>query len=158
MPALSSINPQLSQQFADDALNGVTATTPTTPGPWKSVTVHLRTDTVAANKYTDATAFTEATFSGYAPIALDLASGGFLVDPGPNTRAMLDPAIVFEFAHAITPPDVTETITGYWVGVEAGNQILCSELFPVVVPMGSVGDFIQLDLFIPVFLVPLVTG
>jgi hypothetical protein len=90
--------------------------------------------------------FTEATFVGYAPVALTLP----LVGPIQIDNADLARHNEVDFlAGAVVPPG--ENILGYWVDEAAvgGATFYFGEVFETPVPIAALGDYISLDVAFP---------
>lgn len=141
-----SIRPWLTQTLADALLEALQARP--SAALLVSPTVHLRTDVLNPTPTTPASAYTEATFAGYAPVTLTLPMVG-PVNAALNTRALEEDA---EFI-ASSALSSTENITGYWVdnGASSPTVTYMAENFPNPDPIVRPGDFVSLDVIFPIF-------
>jgi hypothetical protein len=107
---------------------------------WSAGPGNITPDTLPAD-------FTEATYSGYAPIALPLPLIGGVNADG-TTLGWLK-SILF-VAGAVVAPG--ETIAGYWIDEAAvgGTDLYMAERFVTPIPIVTVGDFIDVDVIMPV--------
>jgi len=88
--------------------------------------------------------FTEATFAGYAVVA-------GLVWLGPvNLAAAIYGMHVEANFLAIDPIVAAENVEGYYLTDAAGTELRAAERFPTPVPFAQGGDFLALDLILPI--------
>jgi len=93
--------------------------------------------------------FTEATFNGYAEV---------VVTPGStpvNTPSGEGIALIGDANFIATGAAIPETILGYYVVGPAGSMLM-GEYFPAPVPIVNPGDFISLNLSVPLSFSPTV--
>lgn len=144
-----SVQPFLGRTFVNKVLNHLTGsdTTSMTLTP----TLHLIGATgLSVNEDTTlaALAAVEATFSGYGAATPTLSGP---VNPGPHTQGLIADALFVGNSTTTFTPD---TITGYWV--QSGTMLIEAESFPSGqgVPIGQNGDFLSLEVILPVHLIP----
>ena len=104
--------------------------------------VHLAVAPFAPNPNSDPSTFTEATFTGYAPISIDAWNNAELIN-GPIAQVL--PTTMVSFVPSGTT--VTNVIAGYWLEAGDGTYIL-GETFSAPVPL--TGPDTRLNLAIPV--------
>jgi hypothetical protein len=103
-------------------------------------TVHLFTAVSAPISPTITTsAFTEASFTGYAAVVLSSLDGPVNLPPANVIGSYQTSNFI---AGSVTSPG--QTILGYWVDNGAATMYL-AELFAAPIPIARLGDFISLD-------------
>lgn len=108
-------------------------------------TVHLYTAGPSPIPFDPTAAdFTEATFSGYAAVALTLSTPNILLPSQDGMGKFGNVSFVADAA--ITPPG--ETIIGYFVDDGAGMMYLAEE-FDSPVQIANFGDFLDLQVVFP---------
>jgi len=147
MPILESRQPQIGLAAVLD-LVGTGLDTASVTGAWKSLSVSLRTDSVAADKFTDATLLTEANFSGYAAIQPSSAIPQTVVDSGDNQMLFLLYGLEWAYDGTVTPT-VNQNVTGYYVKYGGSSTLVCSELFDNPVSFNNDGDYLILNIAVP---------
>jgi len=91
--------------------------------------------------------FTEATFSGYAEVAVDTSLAPNPVNYPTEAGRGFDVQGNFIADNAITPPG--ETILGYYVVEKTGGEVIvCAEEFAEPVPIVNFGDFLDLSVIL----------
>jgi len=145
MPQVQSKNPVYGRQVVDHLLDALSAR----PAAAELVTpfVHLFTAGPSPVLPTNLPAdFTEATFVGYASIALPLPLLGS-VQADPNDLGQHNE--VDFLAGAVVAPG--ENILGYWVDEAAapGLVLYLAEIFETPIPIAALGDYISLDVLFP---------
>lgn len=90
----------------------------------------------------------EANYTGYAPQVLAALAGP--ANLRFDTEGMLQNNDFIVGANPVTP----NNITGYWVD-QAGIDWVVAEMFPNVIPMSNPGDLIDLQISIPILMIPL---
>lgn len=86
--------------------------------------------------------FTEATFTGYAAVAISTWSA--VLNLMLNVIGIAGSALFVQTGTAIT-----QTVTGYYVTDGTGAVFYGAELFPTPVPMSSIGSFVDLTVVLP---------
>lgn len=96
---------------------------------------------------TDPTAYTEAAFNGYAAATPTFAAVGNLIggDQGLPTQV--------HFAATSGGPLGAETILGYLI-TGASDAFYLGEFFALPVPIAAIGDFLDLDVILPLLVRP----
>lgn len=145
MPQVQSLNPVLARDVVSDLLAALSAR----PAAALLVTPFVHLFTAGPSPITPDSVpgdFTEATFTGYAPIALTLPLLG-PVNADANDLGVHNEADFL--AGAVIPPG--ETIMGYWVDEAAsgGTVLYMAEDFDTPIPIASIGDYISLDVLFP---------
>jgi len=127
-------------------LNNLLATLSTRPAAALLTTplVHLitGTPTLTPDMPIATLSASEATFTGYAPIALTPLVGPVNLNAGAD--GLLCTVNFLEAA----PGTVQNNVTGYYVDENAGVDWVLAELFPFPVPMVISGDFLSLDVLL----------
>lgn len=116
-------------------------------GPLLAVpTLRLCTGDVAIGPETVVGDLTEATFGGYAPVAVTLSGPVTMPNGG---RALLAQAL-FEADGTIVGPG--EAISGYELTNDGSPPTIlyAAEAFAEVVQFAAAGDFLTLDVYIPI--------
>jgi len=145
VPQVQSKNPVLSYALVDQLLDALS----TRPLAALLVTpfVHLYTAGPTPILPTSVPGdFTEATFTGYAALALTLPLlGSIQIDP--NDLAQHNE--VDFLAGAVVAPG--ENILGYWIDEAAvgGVTLYMGEIFETPIPIAALGDYISLDAAFP---------
>jgi hypothetical protein len=145
MPQVQTKNPVLGRPLVDHLLDALSAR----PAAALLITptVHLFTNG-PGNITPDSTPpdFTEATFAGYAQVALTLPLLGS-VTMDPNNLGQHNE--VDYLAGAVIPPG--ETILGYWIDDGGAGSVTLyeAELFETPIPIAAAGDYISLDVVFP---------
>ena len=145
MPQVQSVNPILARDLVAELLAALSAR----PAAALLVTpfVHLFTagpapitpDSVPGD-------FTEATFAGYAAVALTLPLLG-PINADSNDLGVHNEADFL--GGAVVAPG--ETILGYWIdeAATAGTILYAAETFDTPIPITSAGDYVSLDVVFP---------
>jgi len=145
MPQVQSKNPVYARALSDALLDALSAR----PAAALLVTPFVHLFTAGPSPVTpDAVPgdFTEATFTGYAAVALALPLlGSVQIDP----EDLAQHNEVDFLAGAVTPPG--ENILGYWVdeAAAAGTVLYLAEIFETPIPIAALGDYISLDVAFP---------
>jgi hypothetical protein len=105
--------------------------------------VHLYTNNFQPTGRTPLSAFTEATFAGYALVALPTLVGPVTLPSG-QEALMCDVNFI---AGAVVSPG--QTAFGYYLTDNANAILYVSELFTVPVPFVALGNFLDLKIVIP---------
>lgn len=109
--------------------------------------IHLWVGDLTIDSQTPLATFTgaEATFSGYPAGGATL---GVLSVP-----LNLLPEVIGLHADndfiVSDPPTITETVSGYWIDYGAGADWLVAEAFASPVPMAAFGDFLVIEILLP---------
>lgn len=141
MPFVQSTSPVFARNVADDLLGSLSAI-PVAAG---LVTPFVHLFTVGPGAITpDFTPadFTEATFAGYAPVALALPLVG-PINADANHDGVHNEADFL--GGAVVSPG--ENILGYWIDDNATTPTTqyLAEVFATPIPIAAVGDYISLD-------------
>lgn len=145
MPQMQTKNPVLGSALVDALLSALD----TVPAGALLVTPKVKLFTAGPTPIlpTSVSAdFTEATFTGYAPVALTLPLLG-PINADSNDRAAHNEADFL--AGAVVAPG--EVILGYWIddSVAAPTTFYLGEIFETPVPITALGDYISLDVLFP---------
>lgn len=143
MASFSTVQPTWRQALID-AMLGALSTVPAAKLVLNGM-IHLLKATINFNPQTPIASFTalEANFSGYAAIALPALVGP--LNGSVNRREMFANAIFV----ATSPLVTANNIFGYWIDQNAGADWVMAELFPAPMPVAAPGDFVELDLLLP---------
>jgi len=139
----SSLNPYWRKAIIDELL--VTLSTRPTGALITTGMVHLLQATVALTPLTPIATLvaSEANFTGYAPIALPALSVPV------NLLALVDGVLADVDFIATGPFIAPNNIFGYWVDQNTGADWVLAELFPALIPIAAVGDFLELKIAFP---------
>jgi hypothetical protein len=145
MPQIQSQNPVLARDVVDNLLAALSAR----PAAAELVTPFVHLFTAGPNPITPTSVpgdFTEATFDGYAPVALELPLLG-PINADANDRGVHNEAD-FVGGTVVTPG---ENILGYWIDDNATTptKLYAAEQFADPVPIVNDGDYISLDVVFP---------
>lgn len=110
---------------------------------WVTPNVHLFTNAIQPNSRTALTDFTEATFAGYATVALPALAGPVHVSP--DAEALLGE--VNFIGGAVVAPG--ENIRGYYITDTTNAILYASEAFDEPVSIAAAEDFLSLLIQIP---------
>lgn len=145
MPQIQTLNPVIARNVVADLLSALSAR----PAAALLVTPFVHLFTSGPNPITPDSVpgdFVEATFTGYAPIALTLPLLG-PINVDSNDIGVHNEADFL--AGAVVPPG--ENIAGYWIdeAAAAGTTLYAAEDFLTPIPIASPGDYISLDVVFP---------
>lgn len=141
MPQVQTRNPVYGRELVAELLDALSAR----PAAALLVTPQVKLFTLGPAQITPDSVpadFTEATFAGYAPVALTLPLlGPINIDPA-------DYSVHNEadfLAGAVVPPG--ETILGYWIDDDAAapTRMYQGEIFETPIAIAQAGDYISLD-------------
>jgi len=115
----------------------------TNDAPFVLTDVHLYTNIFSPTPQMVIGDFTEATFGGYATVVAVVWLGPVNLTP---TKYGMQVTVNFL---ATDPIGASENVTGYFLTDSVGTEIRAAEEFDTVVPFAEGGDFLSLDLILP---------
>jgi len=145
MPQVQTKNPVMARTLVEQLLDALSAR----PAAALLVTPFVHLFTAGPNPVSPDSLpadFTEATFVGYAAVALPLPLlGSIQIDPD----NMAQHNEVDFLAGAVVAPG--ETILGYWIdeAAAAGVVLYMGEYFETPIPIANPGDYVSLDVAFP---------